>query len=171
MRNMLILDGGYMTAIGKVVYPGFDIKKVKQLVERKFGPIARSHWFTSMNGEAQYGFHTWLKMETRMEVIVRGTKSKWCNECGHEIVVEKGIDVGMATDAIKFAHRNTYDRLIIANGDGDMVDAIKYIRDDLAKQVVIIGSEACTSADLMLNCDEFVDLMIEENLKATLKAA
>ena len=171
MRNMLIMDGGYLTAIGKRVHPGFDIKKLKQMLERKYGPIAKSHWFTCMNTDNQIGFHHWLKAEVRTEVIVRGTKSKWCNECGHEIVVEKGIDVGIATDAIKFAHRNLFDRLILVNGDGDLCDAIKYIHDELGKQIVVVGTDECTSTDLLLNCDEFVDLMVEENIKQVLKVA
>jgi uncharacterized LabA/DUF88 family protein len=124
-----------------------------------------------LSGENQFNYHTWLKREARYEVITKSQKSKWCPHCGHSANVERGVDVELATLAIKYAHLNKYDRLILFNGDADLLAAIRHIRDDLGKQVVIIGSEACTSSDLMLNCDEFVDLMIEENLKATLKAA
>lgn len=171
MRNLLLIDGGYMAAMSRNVNNGLDIKKIKEILERKFGKIDRAHFFTCLNEDAQAGFHKWLKLECRMDVIVKGVKSRWCNACGTEKIIEKGVDVAMATDAIKFAHKGLYDRLILINGDGDLIDAIRYVRDDLGKDVVICGSQEMTSGDLMLNSDEFVDLFEENNFKAILKGA
>lgn len=169
MKNMLIMDGGFMVALAKMSSPSIDLKKLRMMLEARFGKIDRSHWFTCHNDLSQRSFHTWLTAELRAQVMVYGTKIKTCGHCGGDITVEKGIDVGITTDAIKFAHRDSYDRLILANGDGDIVDAIKYIRDDLGKQVVLVGTSSCTSNELLVHCDEFIDVFDERNIKKLLR--
>lgn len=166
---MLIMDGGFMVALAKMSTPSIDLKKIRVLLESKYGRIDRSHWFTCHNEPKQAAFHTWLTTEIRTQVFVYGTKPKSCGHCGGDIMVERGIDVGIATDAIKFAHRNSYDRLILANGDGDLTDAIQYVRDDLGKQVVLVGTSSCTSNELLLHCDEFIDVFDERNMKRVLR--
>jgi uncharacterized LabA/DUF88 family protein len=66
------------------------------------------------------------------------------------------VDVAIVTLAIKFAGQ--YDRLVLLNGDGDLVDAIKHIRDDLGKQVVLVGDSTSVSAELLLHSDEFLNM-------------
>lgn len=166
---MLIMDGGFMIALAKMSTPSIDLKKIRSMLESKFGKIDRSHWFTCHNEPKQAAFHTWLTTEIRTQVFIYGTKNKSCSHCNGDITVERGIDVGIATDAIKFAHRNAYDRLILANGDGDLVDAVQYIRDDLGKQVVLVGTSTCTSNELQLHCDDFIDLFDERTMKRVLR--
>jgi len=166
---MLIMDGGFMIALAKMSSPSIDLKKIRVMLEAKFGKIDRSHWFTCHNEPKQAAFHTWLTTEIRTQVFTYSTKIKTCGHCNGDITVERGIDVGIATDAIKFAHNNSYDRLILANGDGDLVDAVQYIRDDLGKQVVLVGTSTCTSNELLLHCDDFIDLFDERIMKRVLR--
>lgn len=162
MRNMFIVDEGHLAAISKRVHPRLDVRKLIEYMKSVYGNVRRVHWFTGLDGENQQRFHYWLKKELRVNVNTRGMKSRWCDACHHEHFVERGVDVSIAVEAIRFAHRDSYDRLILLNGDGDLTDAVKYIRDELGKQVVIVSTESCASHDLLLYADEFIDLLSPE---------
>ncbi len=69
-------------------------------------------------------------------------------------VVEKGIDVAIATDMLRRAYSNAYDTAILVSGDADLVPAVEGAKD-LGKHVenafVYIGH----SRHLRQTCDRF----------------
>jgi len=168
-RNMLIWDAGFVMAVSKNVANGaMDLKKLKHYLESRYGKFNRFYFLTSLNTDEQRGFHTWLQRDLKADVVIKSTKVKRCGHCGSENIVEKGVDVAIVTLAIKFASQ--YDRLVLCNGDGDLVDAIKHVRDDLGKQVIIAGDLPSVSGDLLVNSDEFVDLSEPELVQKLLKS-
>ncbi len=70
-------------------------------------------------------------------------------------VVEKGVDVMLATDLVVRAYQDQYDTAILVSGDGDFYPAIQAVKDR-GKQVEVaafesnISSEASRVADLHL---------------------
>lgn len=160
MRNLLIIDSGFLAAVSHTICncPGIDILKLKILLEDRFGRMDRSYMYTTLNTESQAGFHTWLGKMARIEAVPKGTKFKSCKACGTAFYVEAGVDVAMSVAMIKFAHNDLYDRVILLNGDRDLIDAVKYVRDDLHKQVVLVGEITSMSAEMLSNCDEYIDL-------------
>lgn len=61
----------------------------------------------------------------------------WLKECGIEYKLgyfqtdgktEKGVDVKIAVDMIKFAYENKYDTAFLISGDGDLVDAVDLVK-------------------------------------------
>lgn len=67
----------------------------------------------------------------------------WLKECGIEYKLgyfqkdgetEKGVDVKIAVDMIKFAYEDKYDTAFLISGDGDLVDAVDLAKE-LGKQV------------------------------------
>ena len=148
MSVCLIIDGGYFASI-QAICGSIDLTKLKNEIQKKYGKIERAYYFTSLDGPNQACFHKWLKSFNggKMEVVVKPFKYKTCESCGNTAIVEKGMDVGMSTLAIKLAHRNIYDTLVLMNGDGDLIDALKYIKDDFNKGLVIIGELETISSD------------------------
>ena len=78
-----------------------------------------------------------------------------CPNCNHvfDRQLQQGVDVAIATLVIKLAVANVYDRLILAAGDGDFEDAIRYVKSELHKEVWLCGSEQNLSSDLQSYSD------------------
>ena len=70
-------------------------------------------------------------------------------------IVEKGVDVLLATDLVLNAVKNNYDHAIIVSGDGDFFPAIEAVKKE-GKRVEVaafesnISKEASDSADKVL---------------------
>jgi uncharacterized LabA/DUF88 family protein len=74
-------------------------------------------------------------------------------------VVEKGVDVMLATDLVVRAYQDQYDTAILVSGDGDFYPAIQAVKDR-GKQVEVaafdsnISAEAARVADLHVKLNE-----------------
>jgi len=149
MRVCLIIDAGYMASIQRKI-GAIDFLKLKNLIEEKYGKVVRGYYITSLDTNNQASFHSWIKSANgpKLEVVVKDQKAKSCPSCGNLYNVEKGIDVAISTLAIKGAHRDVYDTLALINGDGDLLDALQYVRDDLGREVIIVGELESISTDL-----------------------
>lgn len=55
-------------------------------------------------------------------------------EDGSVYYIEKGTDINLAVDMMKYAYNNAYDTAVIVSGDGDFVNAVKAVKD-LGKHV------------------------------------
>ena len=138
----------------------FDYLKLKQFLERLIGDeFVEAYYLNAVTDDAnkaQDSFHTWLKSAPprgpKLRVQLYGLKhlTTTCQECGHVIErpVQKGVDVGIATLALKLAMQDKYDRFVLAAGDGDFEDAIRYIVDEQAKEFVLVGFGPSLSTDL-----------------------
>lgn len=60
--------------------------------------------------------------------------------------VQKGVDVGIATTALRLYER--YDIIIISAGDGDFEDFIRYIVEDKDKKLYIVGFKGSISPNI-----------------------
>lgn len=138
MKTCLIFDAGFFINLQKSI-GSVDLLKLKKLIESKYGEVSRGYYVTSVETENQRGFHKWVQSINgpKLEVVVKGQKSKTCNNCGSSVFVEKGVDIALVILAIKNAEY--YDRLILVNGDSDLLDALMFIRDTLKKEVIIVG--------------------------------
>jgi uncharacterized protein (TIGR00288 family) len=64
-------------------------------------------------------------------------------------------DVGLAVDAIKFAHK--VDAIVLATGDGDFIPLVEYIRNQ-GCQVEVITFGRSASSRLREVVDDFIDM-------------
>lgn len=157
VRNMLLVDGAYMSRVSKDNFNGqLDMLKLKKALEQKFGKISRAFWFTPYNTESNASFHAWLQKYVKLEVVLFTKKPYKCRHCDNEHDVERGLDVGLVVKAIEL--QKSYDRLILCNGDGDLGDGLRYLRDGLAKQIVIVGTGETISSVTSLHADEVFDV-------------
>ncbi len=80
-------------------------------------------------------------------------------------VIQKGVDVLLATDLINLAHNNAYDVALIFGGDADLTECIKLVREILGKIVVIVAYHdeqnplaSLISKDLITEADYFINV-------------
>ena len=66
--------------------------------------------------------------------------------------MRKGVDIGIATTALRLFKR--YDAIILSAGDGDFEDFIRYIVEDHDKKLYIVGFDKSISPDLQQFCTE-----------------
>ena len=89
-----------------------------------------------------------------------------------ETAVEKGIDIMLATDLLRFAWNDLYDVAILVSGDGDFSYAVKAVKD-VGKHVEIAAFPANLSWDLAHVADDrefftpeyFSDLWSRKHIK------
>jgi uncharacterized LabA/DUF88 family protein len=169
LKICLIIDAGYFFALQKK-FGSFDVLRFKYFIESKLkGSIHRSFYVTTLDGPNQQSYHSWLKSVTgpKMEVVVKTTKSKTCDSCGKSVFVEKGVDIAIVTLAIKHAVHENYDALVLVNGDADLLDALLYVRDDLGKEVIVVGDLESISTDVQAISDRV--LLVGDSLEEFLK--
>jgi uncharacterized LabA/DUF88 family protein len=73
------------------------------------------------------------------------------------VKVEKGVDVYLAVDMLKYAQANTYDTAILVSGDGDFASAVNAVMD-LGKHVENAQFRSGQSQHLRDVCDVGIQL-------------
>jgi uncharacterized LabA/DUF88 family protein len=66
---------------------------------------------------------------------------------------EKGSDVNLATHLLNDAHRNRFDIAVVVSNDSDLLEPIKIVRRELAKQVGILNPHPNPSRALLPHID------------------
>ena len=89
-------------------------------------------------------------LELRLGRLV--TRSKQFGGIWYSFSVEKGVDVYLATDMLKYAFYDTYDTAILVSGDGDYADAVRAVKEK-GKQVELAHFKTGDSEHLKTICD------------------
>ncbi|MFH1422395.1 MAG: NYN domain-containing protein [Planctomycetota bacterium] len=76
-------------------------------------------------------------------------------------VIEKGVDVMMATDILYFATINQYDTAVLVSGDGDLCYCIEKVKD-LGKHVEVACPRLGFASELKEKADVFT--VLDENI-------
>jgi len=80
------------------------------------------------------------------------------------IVYQKGVDGKIVTDLVNLAHTKSYDIAFILGGDTDLIEAIKLIKDNLSKIVVVASCfnnkdpSKSNISDVKEKCDYFMNI-------------
>lgn len=166
MRGLWLIDGSYIYKAGKTFLSenakygkkSVDYKKLKGCIINAFGIDSLDSWYFNSTPDpatdGQNNFHSWLKTaepkgpNIRVKLYDLKTKNIICPECKNNISikVQKGVDVGIATVALRLFER--YDAIILSAGDGDFEDFIRYIVEDNDKKLYIVGFDKSISPDL-----------------------
>ena len=70
---------------------------------------------------------------------------------------QKGVDVLLSLDMLRFALKDNYDRAILVSGDGDYADIVKMVKDE-GKSVEVAMFPASTAWALTQAADVLVEL-------------
>jgi len=118
-------------------------------------PLYRTYYYNVLrdperNPQAyqdQQKFLSALYSTSYLEVRLGGAKVRG------DTAVEKGVDIMLATDLLRFAWDNVYDVAIIVSGDGDFSYAVKAVKD-MGKHVEVAAFPANLSHELSQAADD-----------------
>ena len=168
----------------------FDYLLLKNHLEQTVGPLWRCYYLNALQPESDRNdgmqrFHSWLqsappsgpKIITKLYNLRDSDASHaYCRGCGTTVQLEcpaagydsdmhslsrrsqKGVDVGIASLAL--THIDSYDVLMLSSGDGDLLDAIKFVSDS-GKEIELavfrsgVATELQSWADRIFWIDEF----------------
>lgn len=75
-------------------------------------------------------------------------------------VVEKGVDINIAVDMMRYAYNDSYDVAILVSGDGDFATVVEAVKDR-GKHVEVAAVKSGESYHLRNACDKFIPLTEE----------
>lgn len=108
-------------------------KFIKHLEQEE--PVWQTYFFASETNpprEEVSNFYQFLKEQLRWEVILYplGKKTISCTNCDHThtTLVEKGVDIGLATKMLMLAMNQAFETAILVSGDRDYLETVKYIK-------------------------------------------
>lgn len=85
-------------------------------------------------------------------------------------MVEKGVDIMLATDMLHYAWQDYYDTAVLVSGDGDFAYALQTVKN-IGKYVQVVAFESNQSPELWQTADErtllSADVLKAENLWMT----
>lgn len=167
MKTIWIVDGAHLFAEAGKAGRKLDYLRLKAFLEGLSGAsFFESYYLNSTSdppSDQQNSFHAWLKRAPphgpKMRVQLYNLKEMHIRCPNGEYMVhqvQKGVDVGIATLALKLAVQDRYERLLLAAGDGDFEDAIDYIKSERHKEIWLCGFASSMSADLQSYADRVI---------------
>ena len=161
-RGVMLVDGSnlYLSAkrFNKKIWPPDLAGLLLPEIEGGFESVIQVHFFTSVDrknasqqrfinhiskaGIIVYDYD--LKVYRAKDICAECDKS--CAKCGRDLRIkphkEKMIDIAIATKMIELAYQKEpapYDTFIIVSGDKDLIPAIRFLRKNLGKEVIVAG--------------------------------
>ncbi|MGC8506494.1 MAG: NYN domain-containing protein [Thermoplasmata archaeon] len=113
----------------------------------------------SSRADAQKGFQEKLR-SSGFEVVIRPLKT-YQHDDGSEFLIEKGLDIALATDFISLAWEGAFDTAVIVSGDSDYMEAVRRVkqkgrrveiasfRNSLAAEMRTVGDRTVILDDIL----------------------
>ncbi len=100
-------------------------------------------------------------LEVRFGKLVR--REVHCQTCGHrhQRYQEKGVDMRIGVDMLALASKNLYQVAVLVTGDGDLVEAVKAVKD-LGKHVELATFPIGRSDELVTVADVVKELSLSD---------
>lgn len=166
MRALWLIDGSYIYKAMRTFQrnntrfanKGVDYKKLKDKLKLEFAidEIVCMYFNSTPDPatDAQNAYHSWLKLaepngpNIRVKLYDLKVKRFMCPNCQTPFTqkVQKGVDVGIATAALRYY--DVYDVIVLSTGDGDFEDVIRFIVEEKNKRLYIAGFSGSISPDI-----------------------
>jgi uncharacterized protein (TIGR00288 family) len=127
--------------------------------------LLRAYFYDGVQENIQLNKKNFLdalrKQGIQLRTKILKNRSYICKNCGNQDrqLVQKGVDVSLATDILRHAWQNTCDICIVVSGDEDYKDAIECVKDKGIK-VWVVAFKKSLSKELELTADKVI--LIEE---------
>jgi uncharacterized LabA/DUF88 family protein len=152
--TMVFIDAQNLFHGAKSYEEGYKTNMIKIVEELGSGrDIIRSYYFDSFKPgkrDDKEGFYTFL------ETNGFRVDAKPLRKRGDKFV-EKGADIGLATEMIARGFNGSYDVAVLVSGDNDFARAVRYVQDQ-GKKVEVASFEKTMSSDLKRVADDSVVL-------------
>ena len=170
MRALWLIDGSYIykamrtfqKSHSEFEQKGVDYKRIKEQLIAEYNIESMDGWYFNSTPDpatdVQNAYHRWLKSaepkgpNIRVKLYDLKKKSNTCPNCGKafETRVQKGVDVGIATTALRLFER--YQTIVLSAGDGDFEDFIRFLVEDKDMKLYIAGFNGSISPDIQQYC-------------------
>jgi uncharacterized LabA/DUF88 family protein len=153
-RVMIFIDGSNIFWACKRIRSDFKVD-YKKLVDELVGErrLIRPNFYCAIGvppTPQQIKFHDSLKFQG-FNVVTKPLKIRPKGS------IEKGVDVSLVTDMLKFAFMNVLDVCILVSGDNDFAEAVKIVKDR-GIRVEIAAFEHSIGRDLRMLADKFTSI-------------
>jgi uncharacterized LabA/DUF88 family protein len=123
-----------------------EYEKLMRFLEKLGGMIWDVHFFaieeTSTERTSTSDFFDYLQkgLGFTLHLFTYGFKSIRCIHCGRfsQLTVEKGLDVGMATQIMKDLHNAAFDTMILMSSNREYIELMDYVRSTGKKVKLLI---------------------------------
>jgi uncharacterized LabA/DUF88 family protein len=157
---MVFIDGNNLYFGLKKNIGNYNLNYQK-FIQRVIGDfeLVRAYFYTALfrKDDNEMLFNSQQKFLTYLQEVPYLQVTTGRIEKRGETLVEKGVDVNLAVDLVRFAARRLYDVAIIVTGDGDYAPAVNAVKDmGLHVENVFFIDEV--SVHLKQVCDKFTPL-------------
>lgn len=167
-KLMIFIDGQNLFQISKEKGVRFDISKIAELLSEGYDLI-RVYYYTgipTMNSwnrkkeslkdfqkklNKQMQFLDSLELKHHFEVIKKPLGFS------EGRLIEKGVDVKIASDIIWHGLSDNYDAFVLISGDKDLMDCLVRMKDN-GKLVIVANFEGKISRELKKLADKYINL-------------
>ncbi len=139
----VFVDGGYLDKVLQDMgFPKVNLERLSEKMASGFGPRLRSYYYhcppfqsPSPNREEseryrrKTSFFDALSRLDRFEVRLGHLAMRGKDRNGNPILVQKGVDVKLATDLVRLSLREKIEKACLIAGDGDFVPALEVVKD------------------------------------------
>lgn len=123
-----------------------EYEKLMRFLEKLGGMVWDVHFFaieeTSPERTSTSDFFDYLQkgLGFTLHLFTYGFKSIRCVHCGRfsQLTVEKGLDVGMATQIMKDLHNDAFDTMILMSSNREYIDLMDYVRSTGKKVKILV---------------------------------
>ena len=153
-KTILFIDNSNVFHGCKAAGWRIDGKKLHEFLETD-GEIWQGFFFASVTDPPRYqqtNFYRFIKNVLRYEVLLYklGQKTVRCRNCGdaRTVLVEKGVDVGLATRLLILANNRAFDTAILVAADKDYLETVRSVKLN-GLRVEIVAWRGSISQDMV----------------------
>jgi uncharacterized LabA/DUF88 family protein len=131
-----------------------DIEKLRdKLVNGR--TLMRTYYYCSISNPPR---QEQIKFQEKLRFLHLEVNSKTLKIRGSTgEMIEKGVDVALATDMLSLAFRNAYDVAVLVSGDNDFLQAVDEVKR-AGKRVEIACFSSSIGHELRMKADDFIPI-------------
>jgi len=155
-KAVMFIDNSNIFQNLRCIKPGYriDYKKLHKKIEAQ-GAIWETYFFAAEREgsprDTQTAFFDVLRKELSYNIVLASLKVKTisCRNCGepHEIYLEKGVDMGLASRFLTLLYNGGFDTAIMVTGDGDYADIAREARR-MGRKIQVVSFRDSLSKEL-----------------------
>lgn len=168
-KTVMFIDNSNIFQNLRCIKQGYriDYKKLHKEIE-KTGDIWETYFFAAEREgsprDTQTAFFEVLRKELGYNIVLASLKVKTisCRNCGepHEIYLEKGVDMGLASKFLTLLYNNGFETAIMVTGDGDYAEIAKEARR-MGRKIQVVSFRDSLSKDLA-NLSSFDPIYLDD---------
>ena len=166
-RVMVFIDAGYWRKCLKDHFKRTDIDLSKVITKLLRGRrLVRTYFYTAKIERPPDEY--WRNQQAEQQRLLTALAHQPFVEVrlgrlqfmGGDAPRQKGVDVLLALDMLRFALKGNYDTAILISGDGDFADIVRMVKDE-GRRVEVVTFPGTRAHALLEACDKSIEVTAE----------